>query len=410
MRHLSMLLRIARRSLVRNRRRTLLAALAIGIGIAALMFTDALFIGMTDSMVRTATDTFLGHGQIHRDEYRTTLEVSDTIIDRDALVRKLASDPEVSVYAERTQAFAMIASPANVASILLTGVDPRAEAVVSELNDAVVEGSYFGGDGGGTVLIGDRLASALEAGIGDQVIVTTAEAHTGELAQELFRVGGIFRFGIREMDDGMAFMQLPDSQKLLNLGTDVHEIAVRFPSTRHADHATAFWSRHSSGGNEALLWSDLVPQLSAAIQMGDFSVMIVAAILFGIVALGIMNTLFMSLYERMFEFGVLRAVGTRPLSMALMIVFEAATLAAVSIVVGLAIGLASIWLVSKVGISYIGIEYAEITFRERIYPVLRATQFTRFPLWVFGFTLMAALYPAFYAARLTPVKAMRRSF
>jgi len=139
------------------------------------------------------------------------------------------------------------------------------------------------------------------------------------------------------------------------------------------------------------------------------SKVITASIIFGIVGLTIMNTLFMSLYERMFEFGVLRAIGTRPLRMALMILLEGGCLAIISIIIGSAVGFFFSWLFSVYGIDYRGIEFAGTTINELIYPVMNVRQYLLNPLYVLFFTLVAALYPAWYAARLTPAKAMKRS-
>ena len=118
----------------------------------------------------------------------------------------------------------------------------------------------------------------------------------------------------------------------------------------------------------------------------------------------------MSLYERMFEFGVLRAVGTRPVAMGRLVVFEAAALAAISIVLGMLLGLLLLYIVSQTGIDYGGIEYEGVTFRKLLYPIIQVRQFIVYPLSALLFTILIALYPAAYAARLTPAKAMRKSF
>ena len=152
-----------------------------------------------------------------------------------------------------------------------------------------------------------------------------------------------------------------------------------------------------------------MPQLKASLELSDFSTLIIAVILFAVVALGIINTLFMSLYERMFEFGVLRAVGTRPGAVARLVVSEAAALSVISIVLGVIIALLVTGIVSKIGIDYRGIEYAGVTFTEKIYPVLRPIQFVKYPAWVFIVTTLVGIYPAVYAARLRPARAMRRS-
>jgi ABC-type antimicrobial peptide transport system permease subunit len=117
----------------------------------------------------------------------------------------------------------------------------------------------------------------------------------------------------------------------------------------------------------------------------------------------------MSLHERMFEFGVLRAVGTRPVNMSLMIFFEAASLSLISILFGLGLGFLVMYIFSVYGINYRGIEFAGVTIMELIYPVQTLRQFTLFPALIFMFSLIAAAYPAVFAAKLTPAKAMQRS-
>ena len=403
-----LLIKVAWRNIFRNARRTLLASLAIGIGLAALIFTDAMMIGMIESMVRTATDTFLGQAQIHAEGFRTTLEVERTIRNLPDVVEGLADEPHVKGFALRTQAFAMLTSPANVGSVLLYGIDPAAEKDLSKVDEAVVGGSYLGDGGPRKILIGSKLAETLEVELGDRVVVTVAQAFTGELAQEMFRVGGIYHFNVREMDRGLAFIPLERAQALLALEDGCHEIVVHFDDLEFAgDRSLGFWERYSRDGNEALSWRDLMPGLDAGVEMANYSLVIVGFILFALVSLGIINTLFMSLYERMFEFGVLRAVGTRPFRMALMILFEAGALSILSIAIGLVIGFAVTSVYAVRGIDYVGIEFAGVTFREPIYPVLQLDQFTVFPFTVFLFTLIAGIYPAVYAARLTPARALQ---
>ena len=176
-----LLIKIAWRNIFRNARRTVLASLAIGIGLAALIFTDALMIGMVESMVRTATDTFLGQGQIHSDGFRSTLEVERTVRDLPRVLARLKADPRVRGFSPRTQAFGMLSSPANAGAILLYGIDPQLEKDISKIDEAVVEGAFLGLEDQRKILIGSKLAETLEVAPGDRVVVTVAEAETGEL-------------------------------------------------------------------------------------------------------------------------------------------------------------------------------------------------------------------------------------
>jgi ABC-type antimicrobial peptide transport system permease subunit len=198
---------------------------------------------------------------------------------------------------------------------------------------------------------------------------------------------------------------------MLGLGSNIHEIALIFSDSQYArDKTNPFWQEYSVQDNEALSWTELLPQLEGALELSQFSTFIVGIVLFGVVALGIINTLFMSLHERIFEFGVLRAVGTRPGVLAMLILFEAGALAILSIVIGSVLGYIITYVPAQTGIDYVGIEIVGVTFRELLYPVIQIRQFLIYPVVVFFLTIVVGVYPAVYAARIQPAEAMRRSF
>jgi ABC-type lipoprotein release transport system permease subunit len=403
-------IKLAWRNLLRNKRRTIIAGTAIGMGLAALVFTDALMIGMNDHLVHSGTATFMGDAQVHRQGYRETHDIELTINNPDGVVSTLKASPIVDCFAPRVYSFAMVGSPANNEGVSMVGVDPENERCLSLVDDTIVAGDYFAG-GLRDIVIGSELAELLEVELGDRVVLTVAQAHTGDLEQELFRVSGIYHLNIKEMDRGMAFIPLPKAQRMLNLEGQIHEVAIKLTDTKLAmNEHLPLWTELSKNGNEAVGWPKLLPQLSAAMRLTNFSLLIIGLVLFAVVSLGIINTLFMSLYERMFEFGVLRAVGTRPSSIFRLVLGEAGALSVISIILGLVISAVVLIIVSRYGINYTGIEYAGVTFRDRIYPVVRGVQFVKYPLWVFVITTVVGLYPAAYAARLTPARAMRKSF
>jgi ABC-type lipoprotein release transport system permease subunit len=304
----------------------------------------------------------------------------------------------------------MINSAADVSSINLVGVEPDREKHLSQVDDSLIKGDFFKGDNERDIVIGRELAVTLDVELGDRVVVTVAQAGTGDLSQEMFWISGIFRMHIKEMDSTMVFIRITKAQELFGLGDNIHEIALRFPDPGYGQNQQLnLWDKYSQYENVAEGWTEIIPQMKAALELSDFSTYFVAIILFGVVAIGIINTLFMSLHERMFEFGVLRAVGTKPLGLFRLIVFEAASLAVLSIVIGLILGFVLTYVTSRIGIDYTGIEFAGVTFRDLLYPVIKVSQFIEYPIWVFVFTIIAGIYPAVHAARMNPAKAMRRS-
>lgn len=407
-----LLIKLAWMNIFRNKRRTLLSCLAIGAGLCAMIFFDAWVLGMKENMIRSATSNFPGQGQIHHEDFRKTYDVDEIISGSDKIMKELSDETDIKAFAPRVISYAMITSTSEVSSVMLYGIDPEREKVISKIDEALIEGEYIEDVTADKILIGKKAAKILGAEVGDRLVVTVAQSGTGKLSQEMFRVGGIFYMNIDEMDSSMAFVPIKDAQRMLHIGNNIHEIAFDFDDIKisRSDLSPAFYERYSKDGNEAVAWDVLFTELASVLDLTQFSILLTTLILFGVVSLGIVNTLFMSLYERMFEFGVLRAIGTRPFKMALVIIYEACALCLLSIIVGIISGYLLTYIVTFTGIDYRGLEFSGVTIKEMIYPVMSAYQYYFYPFVLLMFTAVVSIYPAVYAARLTPAKAMRRSF
>jgi ABC-type lipoprotein release transport system permease subunit len=408
-------LKMAWRNIFRNRKRTFLTGLIIGIGLASIMFTDAIVVGMKENMIASVTSSFLGDAQIHHEGFQDSYDTKKTIENREQMISGLQEDEGVENLTERTVCFGTISSPSDINSILIYGIDPAREPLISKIDEAILEGSYFdpvekGGDRFGGVLIGSRLAERLEVKVGDRIVLSATNVKTDDLAQNMFRVAGIYTLQIDEMDTSAAFIPIAHAQEMLGLGNRVHEIAVSFKDVQYASrYSDEFAAAYSIGGNKAETWPQLVPQMKKMLDLTDFSVGITMIIVFAVIIFGIINTLFMSLYERVFEFGVLRAVGTRAASLRKLIVFEAASLALYSSVIGLLLGALIIYIGSVQGMNLTGVEFAGATFTEEIKTVFRLRQFILHPLLIILFTVLVSLYPARYAGRMSITHALQKT-
>lgn len=401
-------LRLAFRNLFRNTRRTFLTCLLVSSSLAAMILTDGIMLGMLKVMIDTATETFSGEVQVHRRGFEDTYDVDVYIPDVAPLEEEIARDPRVTGYTSRTVSAAMVSSTSTMSGARIYGIDPGRESSVSRLKDAIIAGRYLSGEDG-EILIGEELAKLLDAHLGDRIVMTVAAANGGELSQALFRVSGIFRFGMRELDNSLAFISLERSRTMLGIPRGAHEIAVTFSDPDFAASPDLPLRRLATPTIEVQSWKEFMPQISAMIEMVDYSTFIVGLVLFVLASLGVINSMFMSIYERIYEFGVIRAIGTEPGQLVRLIVTEALLIGLLSVVGGLALGGVLSWYFSLHGIPIGDYELSGISFANNIRTVLMPRQFTHYPVYVLLLTVAASIYPARFAARIVPSQALQRT-
>lgn len=401
--------RLAKRNIFRNSRRTLLTVLLIACGLAALIFADGMIRGSVHTMINVSTQTYLGHAQIHRAGFREANDVDIYIEKTDLLYQTLQTQNEISAYSPRTLSGAMFTSSANVSGGMIIGINGEQEAHISKLKHSMHKGEYLSGKKG-EILIGTQLADLLEVTLGDRLVVTVSQAHGGELSQELFRISGLYRFGDRHMDTNMAFVNLAQGQSLLNIN-GVHEVALKLQDLSLTDDKNLpLWKNLQSEHWQVLTWQALIPQLSGMLAMVDYTTWIIAGIMFVLVALGLINTMFMSIYERQNEFGILLAIGTRPHQLFVQILLEGGFIGLLSVGVGSVLGGLISWWGAVQGLNYMkGLEMAGTTFNEPMYLIADAGRFFELCIAIFLITIIACIYPAIHAARLTPAHAMRKT-
>lgn len=402
-----LIIKLALRNLFRNVRRTVLTMMLIGFSLTALIVAEGTIAGMLKLMVESMTDTISGEAQIHQREFLETFDADLYMTNVDSLRQQLDQDPNIRAYAVRTMAGGMISSSYNLVAGMILGIDPEAERQVSKISQALVSGEYLKGQPH-EILLGDEMAKSLEIELGDRVVVTVSQVNGGELGQALFRLSGTFHFGLRELDSSFAFISLPRGQELLGLGNNAHEIVLQFhqPEAALAPQNLAPYTNEQT---EALNWMQVNPEIGSIVEMVDYSAWIVAAILFLLASLGVINSMFMSIYERIYEFGVAKAIGTRPSELTLLIVCEAALLAALSVTFGLIVGLGLNYYLSVHGLPMGNMEMSGIAIQENVFTSFTRAQFVDFPIFVVVLTMVASLYPARFAARIVPTEALHRS-
>ncbi|MBT5153550.1 MAG: ABC transporter permease [Gammaproteobacteria bacterium] len=401
--------KLAFRNLFRNTRRTILTSLLISSSLIVLILVDGLTHGMTNVMVGGITHTLEGEAQVARKGFRNDFEVEYTIDDPASVISQLEENKTLEGFGPRVIIGGMIASSYNTTGSLVYGVDAKQELKVSRISEAIIEGQYLSGEPR-EILIGKPMAELLEVELGDRLIITAATVDTNEITQELFRLSGIFEFGPEEMDKNLVFINLVKAQSVLGMQDNLHQIALRFMDPEDAKNKELpLFKQLTNEENEALGWLDLQPSIGAMIEMAGFSTAIVGAILFLLTSLGVINSMFMSIYERIYEFGVAKAIGTTPRQIIQLVLFEALLLALISCVFGLVIGYFLGDYFSIHGIPMGKMEVSGVLLDGNMYTQLMLYQFVNFPIYVTLLTLAAAIYPARFASRIVPTEALQRA-
>jgi len=408
--------KLALRNLLRNPKRTFLTVFLIACSAAALIFTDGFMQGMGQNMVKSATRLFPGDGQIHHPQYLNTLdskygfELTDTL-------SVLAKQKEVESVTARTISTGMVSSSANVLPVQVIGIMPERETSVSKIPQSIIQGDYLPSSQTGTkanakknILIGYGLAKKLEAKLGDRIVLSLPKLNDGDISQELFRISGIFKFNSKTMDEGFIFIPIHVAQTLMGVDDYVQEVAFNFVDASVAqDESLALWQLFDKEKMLAQSWAQLIPELASMLTMTDFSLLIIAVILFIIAALGVVNAMFMSIYERIWELGVLKAIGTQSYSIFNMIMVEGLLIGLFSAVLGVILGVGLNYVVGINGIDYSQMEFSGVTLVEPVKTIIRTYQYMNIPFFVVCLTLLASCYPAWFASRLVPSQALHKS-
>lgn len=399
---------LAWRNIWRNTRRTLITAAAIGVGLAALIVTIGLTEGMRVHLVDVSTGALIGDAQIHATGWLQVRDETLTLPDPERLLTATLAAPAVRAVAPRVRGTALLAIGDRSAAVQLIGVDPTAEQAITTWATSLSTGAYLSGDD--EVLIGRTLAKDLDVEVGTRLALTAADVHTGDMNGAMVRVAGILYTASPTIDERAVIVTLPQSQRLLGLPGAIHEIAMRLtlPPGGPEELVQAALAPLDADGLEVTSWRAVSPLAAQLMELQDVYLIFIGLIVFSIIALGIMNTLSMSLLERFHEFGVLRAIGTTPLRLATLVLTEAASLGVVGAAMGVGLGLLVHWPLTRTGLKLTETNFGDVSFATRIIPVLDVGWVVGSAVVFVALTTLVALIVAIRAARIQPAAALRQ--
>ncbi|OGR02740.1 MAG: hypothetical protein A2284_14670 [Deltaproteobacteria bacterium RIFOXYA12_FULL_61_11] len=404
-----MLLRLALRNLSRHRRRTVLTGLTIVVGYVLMSFMLSLDAGTYGAIIEMFTGDHTGHVQVHARGYLDRPGLHKTVQDGETFGNLLESDPRVQRAAPRIYSSVLAFAGPKTTGLRLIGIDPDRERSTTRLAAKVSAGSFLPAEGN-VILLGSDTAEVLGVGPGNEVVLV-GQAADGSVANDLFTVAGLLGSSADQSERSNGYLPLRTAQEFLALGGRVHEWALRLTHYGLAEEVAqaleGVLDRTGFSGLEVDPWQVVEKEFTKTMEGDRKGNTVMQFIFVLIVALGVLNTVLMSLLERTREFGVLRSLGTSPGLLFTLLVLETGllTLGALGVALVLA-GCLNLYF------QHYGIRYPEPMsvagmLMDRMEGALELHVFLLPALTIFLTALLVSLYPAMRAATIRPVDALR---
>ncbi|MCU0849624.1 MAG: ABC transporter permease [Spirochaetes bacterium] len=402
---------LAWRNVWKNKRRTVLTLLTVTVGCAMLITFHALNKGGHDQMIEDAIEANTGHIQIHARGYWDARSIDYSFKPDERITSALKKIPGVYAFSERVIAGALLSNKNATAGAMIQAVDPLIEKKVSTLHGKVLKGGrYLNADDSTSIVLGETLAKNLDVKTGDTVTMLS-QGFDGSIAAENLQVVGIFRSGNPEYDQGLALTPISLAKESFTMMDHISSIVIRLEDSDYTDRVREHLLK-TVGKNELEImgWRELMPELVQFIDMDDMGGYIFDIILFMVIAFGILNNIQMSVFERIREFGVMLAIGTRPGQVTTMVILEAMMIAFLGTVLGIILGSASSYyfILNPLNYSEYAKEFEIWGISTVIWPA-KLTYMNIILTSVLTFVLSVgfSVFPARHAAKLKPIEAIR---
>jgi ABC-type lipoprotein release transport system permease subunit len=402
-------IKLAFRNLNRNRRRSILSALAISIGLALLILIAAVIRGEMQGAIDKSINLISGDVQIRSANYvdsKSSLKWADMVADPQKIISTIKAVPQIKdLIADATPrllASAIVSSGDNSVGVQLLGIDPAAKA-----NDPFVKGltagTFISAEDANGVVISQLIADKLKLKVGDSIklLVNTSN---GDVVQQDFAIRGLYSTHTPSYDESTILMPLAKAQTITS--TQGHSSIIFF-LLKNRDQSDVFAAAIKGAGYQVKTWKDMNQLLLDTEALSNSFMIIIYLIVLIITATVIVNTLIMSVFERTREIGILSALGWKSHDIMSLFMTEATIMAIGGILFGIILGRLICLYFEKIGIGFgnFGVKNG-LLLGDRLYAAYSGGDVVYLTIIAFIVTILASLYPAFLAAHLEPVDAL----
>ncbi len=400
------LLRMVWRNVWRNRRRSLVTIAATTLAFTVMILYSSMVEGYLRTMERNLLDLELGDVQVHATDYRDDPSLYSSIRDSGELLHRF--DEHGWAASARLLGFGLGAATAASAGVQIQGVDVARDATVSRIDERIREGAWLDPADPSGVVLGAQLARTLVVKPGDELILL-GQASDGSMANDLYVVRGVL-LGVSEaVDRAGVFMTEDAFRRFFVFPTGAHEIILRRPAGADLD-AFATDVRTLAPKQRVETWRQLVPTLASLLDSARAVMIMVFMIVYVAIGILILNAMLMAVFERIREFGVLKAIGYAPAQVLAVIFGECAVQAALAVIAGLALALPGLWYLTRFGVDMGrlgGMAMMGVVMDPIWRGVMEPSVIVGPLVTLLVIITLAAVYPAAKAAWISPIRAIQ---
>jgi len=402
-------LRLAWRNIWRHRRRTIIIVVAMGLGLAFMMFYDGLMDGFNQAIYGNAIRVLGGNIQIHAAGYREKVDTNPLLplANDAAVVKAVLSDPTVISAARRITTGGLATNHEGAFPMSIIGIEPEVEAHVSLIAAHISAGRYLTANDTDSALIGKGLADVMQLKVGDRFTLVGSDIHK-QNRQRSMNVIGIYDIGVPTNEKNTLYISLGEAQSLYGLPNQSTEVDVTLKKLGQENAVVAALTP-ALPGYEVESWEKNYPELTDAVNQKGAIMNVFSVIITVIAGIGILNLLLMAIYERTREIGLLGAMGLKPREIALLFILEGTMIGLVGVAAGIVLGLILNGSFGIVGMDYS--QFSSVTeymalISGRVYPTLGLGNLFGRALTIVVISTLAAWFPASEAARREPAEAL----